>query len=318
MKDQAKSRKVVVVGAGAVGATFAYALQMSGGADEIIMIDLDRKRAEAEAADLNHGLMFTPPVEIRAGDYADCSGANVVVITAGAKQKQGQTRLELVGTNIEICNQIAGRILEHTCEAILLIVTNPVDILTYSVLRTSGLPKERVIGSGTVLDSARFRYFLSRHCKVDPRNVHAYVLGEHGDSEVPAWSMTHIAGMQIAETCRICKDMCSDDMREKIAENVKNSAYHIIDAKGATNYAVGRALLRIVRAILRDENSVLTVSTFLEGEFGLSDICLGAPAIVNAKGADHVFDAPLTEEERAALHGSADSLRTVLKELGLQ
>jgi L-lactate dehydrogenase len=312
-----KTRKVVVIGAGAVGTTFAYALQINGGADEIVIVDLDRKRAEGEVLDLNHGLMFTPPVNIKAGDYDDCRDADVVLIAAGAKQKPGQSRLDLVETNVQICNDITSKIMEETQEAILLIVTNPVDILTYTVLKTSGLPKQRVIGSGTVLDSARFRYLLSNHCGVDPHNVHAYVLGEHGDSEVLAWSMTHIAGMHINEMCRICGGACGKSVRDEIGTNVRNSAYHIIDAKGATNYAVGLALLRIAGAILRNENSVLTVSTLLEGEFGLEDVCLGAPAVVNSKGADHVFNAPLSDEELSALRSSADSLKTVLKQLGL-
>ncbi len=312
-----KARKVVIIGAGAVGTTFAYALQINGGADEIVIMDIDRKRAEGEALDLSHGLMFTPPVNIKAGDYDDCRDADVVLITAGAKQKPGQTRLELVETNVKICDDITERIMEVTQDAILLIVTNPVDILTYSVMKTSGLPKHRVIGSGTVLDSARFRYLLSRHCSVDPHNVHAYVLGEHGDSEVLAWSMTHIAGMHINEMCRICGEACGKSVRDDMGANVRDSAYHIIEAKGATNYAVGLALLRIVGAILRNENSVLTISTLLEGEFGIKDVCLGAPAIVNSKGADHVFDAPLSTEDLKALRSSADTLKAVLKQLNI-
>ena len=312
-----KKRKVVIVGAGAVGTTFAYALQISGGADEIVLMDIDRKRAEGEVLDLNHGLMFTPPVEIRVGDYDDCKGAVVVVITAGAKQKPGQTRLELVETNIKICNEIVRRIIEKTRDAIILIVSNPVDVLTYAALKASMLPKQRVIGSGTVLDSARFRYLLSRNCNVDPRNVHAYVFGEHGDSEVLAWSMTHIAGMQMNDTCRVCRKTCPSSIRDDMAVNVRDSAYHIIDAKGATNYAVGLALLRIVNAILRDENSILTVSTLLEGEFGIEDVCLGAPAIVNSKGADYVFNAPLDDNELKALRSSAKSLKEVLRKLNI-
>jgi len=280
-------------------------------------MDIDRKRAEGEVLDLNHGLMFTPPVEMRVGDYNDCEGAAVVVITAGAKQKPGQSRLELVETNVKICNEVVGRIVENTKEAVILIVSNPVDVLTYAALKFSGLPKQRVMGSGTVLDSARFRYFLSRHCNIDPHNVHAYVLGEHGDSEVLAWSMTHIAGMQMNDTCRVCGKSCSKSVRDEMAVNVRDSAYHIIDAKGATNYAVGLALLRIVNSILRDENSVLTVSTLLEGEFGIEDVCLGAPAIVNSKGADHVFNAPLGDDELKALHSSADSLKEVLRKLNI-
>ncbi len=312
------ARKIVIIGAGVVGTTFAYALQINGGADEIVLIDIDRKRVEGEVLDLNHGLMFTSPVRIRAGDYDDCAGADVVVITAGAKQKPGQSRLALVETNVRIMFEIVEKVVEKTSDSVLLVVSNPVDILTYAALKASGLPKQRVIGSGTVLDSARFRYLLSSRCRVDPHNVHAYVLGEHGDSEVMAWSMTHIAGTPIGDACRICDDMMSEDVRGEIAESVRDSAYHIIDAKGATNYAVGLALVRIVRAIIRDENSILTVSTLLDGEFGIKDVCIGAPTVVNSRGADRVFDVPLSDDELKALRASANSLKGILGKTGLQ
>jgi L-lactate dehydrogenase len=310
--------KVVIVGAGAVGTTFAYALQISGVAREIVLIDVDRKRAEGEVTDLRHGLFFTPSANIRAGDYEDCVGADVVVITAGAKQEPGQTRIDLVQTNAGICKDIVGKIMHKTCEPILLMVTNPVDVLTYAALQYSGLPRERVIGSGTVLDSARFRYLLSRHCRVNPHNVHAYVLGEHGDSEVATWSMTHIAGMPMNEYCAVCGRECSESEREGIADRVRDSAYHIIDAKGGTNYAVGLALVRIATSILRDENSVLTVSTLLEGELGIEDVCLSIPAIVNRTGAERIVPASLSDDELAALRSSAQALKKVLRDIGLQ
>ena len=219
---------------------------------------------------------------------------------------------------MRICQDIVGRIIEHTCESVILVVTNPVDILTYAALKFSGLPRNKVIGSGTVLDSSRFRYFLSRHCGIDASNIHAYVLGEHGDSEVFAWGLTHIAGMQIDAACKICDRTCGDKYKEEIERGVRDSAYHIIDAKGATNYAVGLAMRRIVRAILRDEHSILTVSTLLDGEFGIRDVCLGAPAVVDAGGSSRVFDAPLDGEELDALRKSADSLKSVLRNVGLQ
>ncbi len=312
----ADHRKVVVIGAGAVGVTFAYALQISGEADEIVLVDLDRKRAEGEVMDLNHGLPFTPPVVIKAGDFDECRDARIVVVTAGAKQKPGQTRLELVQTNVGICREVVTRIVERNPSATILMVSNPVDVLTYVALKVSGLPKSRVIGSGTVLDSARFRYLLSRHCRVDSRNVHAYILGEHGDSEVAAWSLTHIAGIQMDDCCRVCPRQCGLVERAGIVEQVKNSAYHIIDAKGFTNYAVGLAMVRIVQAVLRNENSILTVSTFLGGEFGIEDVCLGVPTVVNANGADMIFDAPLPDGERKALQASADCIRQIIRQVG--
>ena len=309
---------MVIIGVGAVGTTFAYALQISGATREIVLIDLDRKRAEGEASDLNHGLFFTPPVDIRVGGYEDCVGADIVVITAGAKQKLGQSRLDLVQSNVAICEEIVGKIAERTCDPILLIVTNPVDVLTYAALRYSGFPPERVIGSGTVLDSARFRYLLSEHYQIDPHNVHAYVLGEHGDSEVAAWSMTHIAGMPLDEYCTVCGRKCAVIERTQIAEQVRDSAYHIIDAKGGTNYAVGLVLVKITTSIVRDENSVLTVSTLLQGELGIEDVCLSVPAIVNREGATRLAPARLNDSELAALRFSAEALKKVLREVGLQ
>lgn len=312
----AERRKVVIIGAGAVGVTFAYALQISGDADEIVLVDLDRKRAEGEVMDLSHGLPFTPPVEIRAGDYDECSDAQIVVITAGAKQKPGQTRLELVQTNVAICSEIVTQVVKRNSSAVVLVVSNPVDVLTYVALKVSGLPKSQVIGSGTVLDTARFKYLLSRHCRVDSRNVHAYILGEHGDSEVAAWSLTHIAGIQMDDCCRVCPRHCGQVERAGIVEQVRNSAYHIIDAKGFTNYAVGLAMVRIVQAVLRNESSVLTVSTLLDGEFGVSDVCLGVPTVLNVRGADMIFDAPLPEDENKALQASADCIRRIIRDVG--
>ena len=311
------TRKVVIIGAGAVGATFAYALQIHGAAREIVLIDMDKERAKGEALDLSHGEFFTPPVTIRAGDYRDCTGADVVAICAGAKQKPGQSRMDLVETNVAICKSIVESTVEHTTEAILLVATNPVDVMTYAALRFSGLPQQRVIGSGTVLDSSRFRHLLSRHCRIDARNVHAYVLGEHGDSEVLPWSITTLAGMNMDDYCRACSQTCSEIDREQIAAEVRDSAYHIIDAKGATNFAVGLALVKIVTSIMRDENSVLTVSTLLSGQYGISDVCLGLPTVLDSGGVDRVLCPSLTEPELAALKSSAEAVRSVQRQVGL-
>jgi L-lactate dehydrogenase len=306
-------RKVVVVGAGAVGSTFAYTLMRSGLAGEIVLVDLDRGRAEGEAEDCNHGLFFTPPVHLHAGDYDDCRDASVVVVTAGAKQRPGQSRLDLVSTNVRICRHIMDEITARTREAVVVIVTNPVDVLTYFALKHSGMPRSRILGSGTVLDSARFRYALSRHYNVDSRNVHAYVVGEHGDSEVFLWSQAHIGGIQLETYCDVCKEHVLSLDREKIMREVRDSAYHVIESKGATYYAVSLALERIVGAILRDERSVLTVSTLVEGQHGITDVCLSLPCVVDSSGAAHVLVANPSQEELEGLRNSARVLRTVIE-----
>ena len=311
-------RKVVIIGAGAVGSTFAYTLMQSGLAREIVLIDVDRERAEGEAMDLNHGLFFAPPVDIRAGDYDECADAALIVITAGAKQQPGESRLDLVQRNAAICESIMAEITSRTDDAVIIMVTNPVDALTYVAQEVSGWPHQRIVGSGTVLDSARFRYLLSAHCRVDPRNVHAYVIGEHGDSEVACWSMTHIAGVPMHQFCRqTCGRDCATEEREAIFEQVRDSAYHVIESKGATYYGVSMALERIVGAVLRDENSVLTVSLRPEGSYGLRDVCLSLPAVVNRTGVERVIYADLTNSEQEALSHSAKVLKDVIERIEL-
>jgi L-lactate dehydrogenase len=305
-------RKVVIVGAGMVGSTFAYTLMRSGLTGEIVLVDMDRERAEAEAMDMNHGLFFTPPVILRAGNYDDCADASLIVIAAGAKPKAGQTRLDVVHTNVGICRGIMDEITRRTQEAVIVMVTNPVDVLTYFALKHSGLPQSQVLGSGTVLDSARLRYLLSLHYRVDPRNVHAYIVGEHGDSEVALWSMTHIAGMPLQSYCELCKNRVPDLNHDEVLRQVRESAYHVVESKGATYYAVSLALERIVSAILRDENSVLTVSTLMEDIYGIKDVCLSLPCVVNRNGVDHVVWADFSEEEGEGLRNSARVLRDVI------
>lgn len=309
----AETRKVLVVGAGAVGSTFAYTLMQSGLAREIVLLDVDGGRAEGEAMDLNHGLFFAPPVTIRAGDYEDAADAALIVITAGAKQRPGESRLALVQRNVAICREIMGEVTARGSEAVVVMVTNPVDVLTYVAQEVSGWPRQRIMGSGTVLDSARFRYLLSHHCRVDPRNVHAYVIGEHGDSEAAAWSMTHIAGVPMGQFCRLsCRRACTDEEREAVVEQVRDSAYHVIESKGATYYGVSMALERIAAAILRDENSVLTVSLRPEGQYGLEGVCLSLPAVVNRGGVDRVIETTLSEAEQEGLRRSAGVLKEVI------
>lgn len=312
---QQKVRKLVVIGAGAVGTTYVYALMHTGLAGEIVLIDVDQKRVEGEVMDLSHGLPFVPPVEIRPGDYSDCVDANLIVVTAGAKQIPGQNRLDLVKCNADIVNSITSQIKEYDTDAVLVMVTNPVDILTYLALKQLGWPRGRIIGSGTVLDSARFRYMLSRHCGIDPRNVHAYVLGEHGDSEVAAWSMTHLAGVPIRDYCAICGGCDSEKTHEEITRRVRESAYHIIDYKGSTYYAIGLSLVRISSAIVRNEHSVLTVSSLLQGEYDIDDMCLSVPCVIGTSGVERIVTALLDPDEQTALKTSAQILRETLNSI---
>ena len=310
------ARKVVIVGAGDVGASFAYALAPSGLAETIALVDLNTDLAKGQALDLAHGLPFLPPVDIHAGTAEDYADAAVIVITAGAKQRPDESRLDLLGRNAAIISGIMDEIVAHGSPAIVVVVSNPVDILTHVALRRSGWPRQRVFGSGTVLDSARFRYLLSRHCRVDARNVHAYILGEHGDSEVAAWSMTHVAGMPIADYCAVC-GRCGgwEQAKEEIVKQVRDSAYHIIGYKGSTCYGIGLALVRIVGAVLRNERSVLSVSGLMDGAFGLRDVTLSVPCIVGAQGIEQIVTGRLTDEEMVALHQSAAVLRQTLAAL---
>ncbi|AEE95701.1 L-lactate dehydrogenase [Mahella australiensis] len=312
MKD-----KVVIVGTGFVGATSAYALMMNGVAEEIVLLDVNRDKAEGEVMDLNHGILFVPPVQIRTGDYSDCKDARLIIISAGANQKPGESRMDLLKRNASIFKDIVAQISKYLGEAIILVVTNPVDVLTYFTLRVSGLPSSRVLGSGTVLDSSRFRFLLSRHCGVDARNVHAYIIGEHGDSEVPVWSLADIAGMPIDSYCLQCGRRCAGSEKEAIFREVRDSAYNIISKKGATYYAVGLAVRRITEAILRNENSVLTVSTLVEDYYGIKDVCLSLPNIVNEHGAAKLLEIPLNEREISSLKQSAEKIRQAIQQLGL-
>ena len=309
-------RKVVVIGAGSVGATYCYALAQSGLADEIVLTDKNEDLMKGQVLDLAHGQTFFPTVGIRSGTTEDCADAQVVVITAGAAQKPGETRLQLIKKNAKITGSIAEEVAKSGCKGVMLVVTNPVDVLTYVALKRSGWEKGRVIGSGTVLDSSRFRHLLSKHCAVDVHNVHAYILGEHGDSEFAAWSMTNIAGINIDEYCPVC-GKCSDwkKQRKLIEQQVRDSAYHIINYKGSTQFAVGLALVRITAAILRSQNSILSVSTLVESDFGIKDVCLSVPCLVSDSGVTRIIESPLTSKELASLSNSASILRKAIDSL---
>jgi L-lactate dehydrogenase len=313
----AQPRRVAIVGAGNVGATFAYALSQSGLASEIVLIDQNRTRAEGEAMDLNHAAPFFSPTRIWAGDYADCAGAFVTVITAGANQKPGETRLDLVKKNAGIFRQIVPQIVQHNPNGIILVTTNPVDVLTYAAWKISGLPAPHIIGSGTILDTARFRYLLSEYYGVDPRSVHAYIIGEHGDSEVPVWSKANIAGMQLKDFCCV-QDVHYDQARlEAIFKQTRDAAYQIIERKGATYYAIGAGLVRVVEAILRDQRTVLPVSVLVDKYYGIDDVYLSLPAVIDRGGIESILRLELEESEIIGLRQSADVLHSTLAQLEL-
>jgi len=304
--------KIVILGAGFVGSSTAYACMLGGTAQEIVLIDKMKEKARGEVMDLNHGASFVRPVHIHAGDYPDCRGADIIVITAGAPQKPGQSRLDLVHINTRIIEQIIDSIRPYNQEGIIIIATNPVDIMAYVAWQYSGLPSHRVIGSGTVLDTSRFRHLLSERCGIDPRNVHAYVIGEHGDSEIPLWSKANIGGIPLEEFCSQCPSICSQDNREEIAHMVREAAYEIIDGKGATYYAIALALRRIIESILRDEHSVLTVSTFIENFYGMSDLYLSLPCVLGRSGVKKVIPFSLVEEEKEQFIRSARTIKNLL------
>lgn len=311
-----EARKVVIVGAGAVGSTFAYALTQSGVADEIAIVDNNTDLAKGQVLDLSHGLPFFPRLDVRVGTAIDYSDASVIVITAGAKRQPGESRLELLARNAVIIKQIAHDLSTQKSAAIIVVVSNPVDILTHILLKELGWPTGRVIGSGTVLDSARFRYLLSRCCRIDVHNIHGYILGEHGDSEFAAWSLTNIAGKPVTEHCAMCHGGNDwQTIHNRFEAEVRSSAYHVIDYKGATNYAIGLALVHIVTAILRNQRSVLTVSTLLQGEYGLHDVCLSLPCVVSLAGVEQIIEGNLTGNERAKLAHSAAILQNIYGEL---
>jgi L-lactate dehydrogenase len=308
--------KIVIIGAGSVGATFAYALIQSGQAREIVLVDMDHERAVGEAMDLQQGTAFTFPVEVRAGSYADCRDAAAVVITAGAKQKPGEPRLELAGRNARILETMIPEILKNGFDGVLMVVSNPVDVLTQLAWKISGLPRNRVIGSGTVLDSSRLRFLLSAHCQVDARNVHAMIIGEHGDSEVAAWSAASIGGIPIQRYCQTCMQCPPDAMHYRtLLNDVKRAAYEIIARKGATYYAIGLSLVQIWTAIVRDEHRVLPISSVQEDFYGMPNIALSMPTVIGRRGVERVLRMDLAPDEMEALMHSAQTIKNSLESI---
>lgn len=312
------SRKVGIVGCGFVGSATAFALMQSGLFSEIVMLDADTAKAEGEALDISHGVPFSKPCDIYAGDYDDIADSSIIVVTAGAAQKPGETRLDLIKKNVGIFKSIIPEIAKRNFKGILLIVANPVDILTYAAKQLSGLPDNRVFGSGTVLDSARLRFNLSEHLGVDPRSIHAFIIGEHGDSEFAAWSSANVSGVEISRFCEMRGYFHDHDAaKDNIAEEVKNAAYDIISKKRATYYGVAMATKRICEAIIRDEKSILPVSSIQHGRFGINDVALSIPVIVGKDGIESEIPFALNNEEITKLRDSAKTLNDVIKSCDL-
>lgn len=309
-----KPGKAAIIGCGFVGSASAFALMQSGLFTEMVLLDANHQKAEGEAEDIVHGIPFGRPMQIYAGDYDDIADAAIIVITAGANQKPDETRLDLVNKNIAIFQSIIPEITKRDFEGILLIVANPVDILTYTAQKLSGYPEKRVIGSGTVLDSARLKYHLGQHLGVDSRSVHAFIVGEHGDSEIAAWSSANISGIPLDNFCEMRGHYNHMEATERIAAEVKQSAYEIISKKGATYYGIAMSVKRICEAIIRDEKSILPISTMLHGEYGISDVVLSLPCIVGRDGYETKVPIDLDQEEVSKLHESANTLKEVLSE----
>ncbi|MDO4716321.1 MAG: L-lactate dehydrogenase [Propionibacteriaceae bacterium] len=304
--------KVAIVGAGAVGSTLAYACLVRGVARHVVLHDINAAKVRAEALDMSHGVQFMPMAEVEGSDDVEITrGSDLVVVTAGAKQRPGQSRLELAEATVSLMKVIIPNLVERSPNAIFLMVTNPVDVVTYAALKISGLGSRQLFGSGTVLDSSRLRFLIAEQCGVAVQNVHAYIGGEHGDSEIPLWSTASVGGVPLLEWPGL-----GPDLRKTIAGQVVNAAYEIIEGKGATNYAIGLAASRIIESVLRDERRVLPVSTMLEDWHGISDVCMSVPTVVDRAGADERLPVPLSEDEHRLLSASADSIRSAARKLG--
>ena len=310
-------KKCGVIGCGNVGATTAYTLMISGLFTEIVLVDIDTVKASGEAEDIAHGIPFNSPSDIYAGNYDDLSDAGIVIITAGVSQRQGETRLDLLQRNTKVFSSIIDNLKKTNFDGIILVVTNPVDILTYITIAMSGYDSKKVLGSGTVLDTARLKQLMGKELQVDPRNIHTFIIGEHGDSELPVWSSANISGIDISSFCHKCSDSCNEEIFEEIFEDVRDSAYRIINAKGSTYYAIAEAVHRIVEAIVRDERAILPVSALLEGQYGINGICLGVPCVIGKNGIEEILEIPLNENEKNRLLRSASTLHSTLGNLGI-
>ena len=312
-KKRTYNQKVILIGDGAVGSSYAFALVTQNIGRELGIIDVNTEKAEGDAIDLSDALAFTGPKKIYAAQYSDCSDADIVVLTAGAAQKPGETRLDLIHKNLKIFKSIIDQVMATGFDGIFLVATNPVDVLTYATWKFSGLPASQVIGSGTSLDSARFRQEIARIVNVDARNVHAYILGEHGDTEFPVWSHANIGGLQIYEWLKQNGETVDEKDILEVFFSVRDAAYRIIEKKGATFYGIAVSLARITKAIFNDENAILPLSVYLDGEYGQEDVFIGVPAVINRNGIRSVIEVPLNEVEKGNMQHSADTLRDVIK-----
>lgn len=309
-------QKCAIIGCGFVGATIAFALTQKSLFSELVLIDSNHAKAEGEAMDLSHGLPFAHPMKVYTGDYKDIADCYLIIITAGTAQRPNETRLDMVHKNVEIFKSIIPNITKYNNSAILLVVSNPVDILTYCTIKLSGFPAGRVLGSGTVLDTARLKYHLGQQLCVDSRSIHAFIIGEHGDSELAVWSSANVSGIDLEDFHGLCSS-CREVSFNQTYENVRDSAYEVIERKGATYYGIAMAVTKIVLAIIRDEHSVLPVSGYVDGHYGLSDLCIGVPSIVGSNGIEKVLDIPLNEEENERLINSVKTLKKVISELDI-
>lgn len=303
MTSPYKKTKILVIGAGAVGSTTAYTLVLRERMDELVLIDANKEKAIGDALDINHGLAFLGKAKVWAGSYEDCAGADIIIITAGVAQRPGESRVDLLKRNISIFESITNEVLKYNQDGILLIASNPVDVMSYFTWKRSGWPAHRVIGSGTLLDTARFRYLIGDKLTIDPRSVHAHIIGEHGDSELPVWSLANLAGSNI---------VLSQEEKQEIFVNTRDAAYRIIEAKGATYYAIALALDRICTAILKNEAAVLNVSTLLSDYYGISDVYLGVPCVVDRSGVRELLQLNINEEEQQLLRRSAEKLKELI------
>ncbi len=308
-------KKCAIIGCGFVGATIAFSFVKSGLFSELVLIDMNEKRAMGEAMDLSHCIAFARPMKVYSGSYKDIADCGLVVIAAGANQQPGETRPQLLSRNVKIIKSITEQIIAVNKDCIILVVTNPVDALTQAVLKFSGFDSRRVIGSGTVLDTARFKYLLGEHLGVDVRNIHAFIIGEHGDSELAVWSSANVSGIDLNDFCKLCGKCDSQEKMHELHKEVVTSAYKIIEGKGATYYGIAMAVLRIAESIVRNEHSVLTVSTAVNGHYGINGLCLGVPAILGANGIERVLDIPLDHAELMQLRESASQLEQQINQI---
>lgn len=302
--------KVAIIGSGFVGSSAAFALALNGIANEVVLIDVNKEKAFGEAMDINHGLSYVGQMNMHSGDYDECRDCDVIVITAGANRKVGETRLDLARKNVAIAKDITANVMKHYTKGVILVVSNPVDVLTYMIQKWSGLPDGRVMGSGTVLDSARFRYYISEKLDVDVRNVHGYIIGEHGDSQMPYWSATHVAGKRLEGS-----ELLTDSDKASIMEEVRKAGATIIKNKGATYYAIAITINRIIETILKNQKTIMTVSSVINNVHGINDVALSLPAVVSPSGVDRLFDMDFTPEELVLLQNSAAEVKSVLDQV---